>query len=170
MDFSVPINVFVDAARDFCAWCETPRVHNPARLAFETSRHLARLYAAAIELPEVDLDDYPEPEPVSIEAKRSMFVSFAALPFNYYREVFYSNSEHADEPVVGDLADDLTDIYCDLHVGLAIFDSGNESAAVWYWRFSFGAHWGRHAVCALRAIHCHESLGNAEGKGMEHDP
>lgn len=161
-NFSVPINVFVGAVRDFCAWCESPRDQSSERLAFDTSRHLARLYAAALDLPEVDIDDFPDPEPVSAEAKRSMFVSFAGLPFNYYREVFFSNVEQVDEPVVGDLADDLTDIYCDLRDGLALFDSGNEPAAVWYWRFSFGIHWGRHAVCALRAIHCYQSHDSVE--------
>lgn len=48
--------------------------------------------------------------------------------------------------------DGAVDIYGDLAEGLAIFDAGRSDEALWSWRFSFGAHWGRHAVEALTAI------------------
>jgi Domain of unknown function (DUF5063) len=156
VDYAAAINAFIGVARDYCAWCEGARASEPRLLHLEATRHVARLYAAALELPDVELEDYPAPPNVPQEVRHAMFKSFSALPFNYYRDVFDPSIEGTEEPVTGDLADDLTDIYYDLHDGFALLRSGNEPAAVWNWRFSFGIHWGRHATSALRALNCYE--------------
>ena len=52
------------------------------------------------------------------------------------------------------LSDDLADICLDLEDGLALQRSGvPRNDFLWQWRFDFRAHWGRHAVSALPAIH-----------------
>lgn len=52
------------------------------------------------------------------------------------------------------LSDDLADICLDLEDGLALQRSGvPRNDFLWQWRFDFRAHWGRHAVSAMTAIH-----------------
>jgi hypothetical protein len=52
------------------------------------------------------------------------------------------------------LSDDLADICLDLENGLVLQRSGApRNDFLWQWRFDFRAHWGRHAVSALTAIH-----------------
>lgn len=76
------------------------------------------------------------------------------MPFQYYSEFFRPIAEPPEEPVTGDLADDLMDIYIDLKNGLRYYDVGRISDAVFEWAFSFGVHWDRHATGALRVLHC----------------
>jgi hypothetical protein len=122
----------------------------------EATRLLARVYAASLELPDVRLDYYPSPPEIPVDDKRAIFRSFAPLPFQYYQQFYDPSVDSTDEPVVGDLADDLTDVYVDLKGGLALLDRSSEPEAVWHWRYLFGIHWGRHATSALRVLHCYE--------------
>lgn len=155
MNQDAAIRAFASDARDYCAWCEGARASDPGQLLSEAVRHLARLYAAALDLPEVEFSDHPDPPSMEHEAWSAMFKSFGVLPFSWYREVFDPSIDGAEEPVIGDLADDLADIYKDLVEGIWLLDRGHAKAATWSWKTSFGAHWGLHAVSALRALHCH---------------
>jgi hypothetical protein len=76
-----------------------------------------------------------------------------ALPFQYYWELFHSVTKEPEEPVCGDLVDDLLDIYKDVKEGLLAFESGERVLAAWHWRNTFGFHWGRHATSAIKALH-----------------
>jgi len=69
----------------------------------------------------------------------------------YYWEVFDPYVE--EPPVKGSLSDDLLDVYRDVRRGLLLWDHNAPQAAIWEWRFSFGVHWGNHAIDALRALH-----------------
>lgn len=159
MDKDEAIRAFATLASDYRTWCEAPRASDPMQLLREATRHVARLYAAALELPDVEFVDHPDPPDLPKTDWDAMFKSFGALPFNYYREVHDPSIEDVDEPVVGDVADDLTDMYSDLIKGLWLFDRGHTRAAVWNWKFTFDVHWGHHAVSALRALHCHGESG-----------
>ncbi len=57
--------------------------------------------------------------------------------------------------MVGDVADDISDIYIDVRRGLDLFDRGLESDALWVWVFNFHIHWGKHATSAIRALHAY---------------
>ncbi len=62
----------------------------------------------------------------------------------------------SDAVAVGDLADDLADIYRDITPGLRYWETAATAELgniVWEWRFSFTTHWGRHAVAALGILH-----------------
>ncbi len=69
----------------------------------------------------------------------------------------YSTTLDARDPSsqasCGDLDDDLRDIAMDVACGLTIHDQGDAMTATWYWRLMFEAHWGAHAVEALRVLH-----------------
>ena len=52
----------------------------------------------------------------------------------------------------GSLADDLTDIYCELKHGLSLLDD-EPTAALDGWRRGFRVHWGQHLVDAERHLY-----------------
>ena len=57
---------------------------------------------------------------------------------------------------MGDLGDDLLDIYKDVKESLLVYNSPHEHAperALWLLDFGFNHHWGQHCVDALQAIH-----------------
>tara|TARA_R110002072_G_scaffold174303_3_gene329353 strand:- start:35623 stop:36108 length:486 start_codon:yes stop_codon:yes gene_type:complete len=150
-----PVAEFADAASRFIGWCDgMPGNRVPeARAALG---HVAELYHLALPLRE--LEDAPEADGdrISLEQWQAVFQRFASLPFNYYTSVF--DPRIADgidsEAGVGDLADDLADIYRDLHGGLRAFRAGAVDTAEYEWAWSFRMHWGRHAASALHALHC----------------
>ena len=54
------------------------------------------------------------------------------------------------------LWDDLADIFCELHYGLALWGLGTpdgQAEAAWQWRWSFESHWGSHLFRAMSTIH-----------------
>lgn len=52
----------------------------------------------------------------------------------------------------GSLADDLTDIYCELKYGLGLFE-GHPTVALDGWRSGFKVHWGQHLLDAERHLY-----------------
>ncbi len=61
---------------------------------------------------------------------------------------------HDKEAITQCLADDLADIYCELHdYLLALADDARLEDAVWELRLGFESHWGRHLTNALNVIH-----------------
>lgn len=155
---------FCDEARCFVAWADgTTALALSAPLAL---RRVVALYAAALELPQ------PWSERVSPESSaeppwmgarlNAVRTRAAAIPLQHYGEIF---SPHVvtDEPVVGDLADDLMDIYRDVAMGLYLHDAGFIDDAIWQWGFNFQIHWGKHASSAIRALHCYLAQEDPSG-------
>jgi Domain of unknown function (DUF5063) len=149
---STPVTEFAEIARGYCAWCEGQSLGSDPE--FHAARWLARLYAAALALPQVacktedgDLD-LPEPELARAKSNLAPFVGW------YYRECFDPDPLLNEAPCMGDLGDDLLDIYKDIKGGLVLFNTGNANDALWDWAFLHKIHWGRHAVGGLFALHC----------------
>lgn len=143
---------FANLARGYCAWCEG--VDLGSEQEFQAAFWLASLYAAALGLPAVSSDNNDDlpvlPHAEFDRAKTNL------SPFNgwYYRECFDPDPT-LDEPTgMGDVGDDLLDIYKDLKAGLVVFDGGDSNDASWHWSFLHRIHWGRHAVGAMFALHC----------------
>jgi hypothetical protein len=91
---------------------------------------------------------------ISDEVWKQMHSRFASLPFQYY--VSWHNPLDLDdhEREMGDIADDLADVWRDLKPGLELYESNDLAAAAAEWQFGFEFHWGRHATAALYALHC----------------
>ena len=160
---TAPVETFAYAATQFCAWAEGP----PGEEAAEVSAarlHLARLYLGALALREPgrgdEWEDW-EPSERTEPSWRDVFQRFGALPFNYYSCVD-PHVVPTDETVIGDLADDLADIWRDLRIGLWAYRGGDLKAAEAQWRSSFTIHWGRHAADALLALHRWEPKASAQ--------
>lgn len=149
------VAAFLDAATKYCDWAE-----GPAAEADDEAATAVRLLSAILHhmqtLPGAESEGLSEheilqkgPETVRI------YKRFAALPFQYYSEVWDPLEVPGAEPVTGDIADDLMDIYIDLKQGLIYAGQQRIGEAVFYWGFTYGVHWGRHATSALRVLHCH---------------
>jgi len=149
-------DVFAETARAFCNWCEGPkREITDCKAAY----WMARLYSEALTLPSVGpendlgLPDLPDYE---LEMAKRNFGPFVG---RYYQEVLDPAPDaltpgDGDPIGLGDLGDDLLDTYRDIRSGLLLHDAGREVDALWHWSFLHRAHWGRHAVGALYALHC----------------
>ncbi|MBW8844083.1 MAG: DUF5063 domain-containing protein [Burkholderiales bacterium] len=141
---------FADLARGFCSWCEASEFNGSER---SVASWLARLYAAALELPDVDpenSDCLPELPGAAAAAAAANLACFNGC---YYRMIFDPDPVADDEAVIGDLGDDLLDVYKDLKAGLVLEDRGMRTDALWHWAFQHRIHWGRHAAAALFALH-----------------
>ena len=151
----VEVNEFAARARAFVQWCESPHAGKSAgQMQFEALQQLAETYAAALRLPKVDF--MPSPEPPSRDGAKTKKLAhhLQPLPFQYYREMFTPTDLNENgQGVDGDLLDDFLDIHGDLSQGLWLYERGHCEAAVFLWRFAFAAHWGRHAVSAMHALH-----------------
>ena len=156
---------FSHQARRFIEWADgtasADRLTAPLAL-----RRVLALYAAALELPQ------PWSEGVSTgmvaesalaERLRAVRNRAAALPLQHYSEIFSPLVQHPEEPVVGDLADDLADMYRDVATGLSLFEAGSVDDAIWQWGFNFQTHWGEHASSAIRALHHYLSQEDPSG-------
>ncbi|MEU5210322.1 DUF5063 domain-containing protein [Streptomyces sp. NPDC020742] len=92
-------------------------------------------------------DTGPEPDADGLRER------FAALldPVDVYSEVFDPYVPRS-EPVACRISDDLADIITDLRHGLAHYQAGRVSEALWWWQFSYLSNWGPTASAALRAL------------------
>jgi hypothetical protein len=97
----------------------------------------------------VDSPDYARRDHEGWKADHQRFKDF---PFQYYREMFSPCDLDDEDPVTGDIHDDLADIYGDLWHGLQALDRGDGVYAVKYWRESYFQHWGHHAASAVYVI------------------
>ena len=142
-------SLFAKLARGYCTWFESGDYgENPFEQA---ASWLARLYAAALELPNVEPVDAADIEHHFDVKKVSPNVSI--FWNRSYRFLFDPRIASEDEPIQGNLGDDLSDIHDDLMRGLLLFDAGQIENAVFEWRFSHRTHWGQHATGALFGIH-----------------
>ena len=109
---------------------------------------LMKLYASALELPHIepeikDISDSLERKPQNIKFHKDFSTN--------YNMIF--NPIHDEDPVCGDLLDDLRDIVSDLQSGIDEYEAGNIGNAVFEWSFRLSAHWGQHAVDAIKVLH-----------------
>lgn len=148
------IEAFAQSVRMYCQWAEEAP-SNPADEIKLALKFLSDLYGKAIQLPQIKVAGGIEPNKVSEDNRQQVYKRFGSLPFNHYSQIFNPLVCPPEEPVIGDLADDLSDIYGDLRMGLSLYDGGHQQAAAWEWQLHFRIHWGRHLVAALYAMHCY---------------
>ena len=148
-----PTEHFVSIVREYCTWAEDSKLTGEEDLKKAISL-LALLYFSALALQNDGCGEDINATVVTNEQWQFVYKRFSSLPFNYYSS-FFSPAKIEDAPGVGDVADDLADIYRDIKDGLWLYEKGYNIEAVWEWKQSFSTHWGRHAVGALQAFHCY---------------
>lgn len=160
---------FSREAQRFAEWADGSAIGDrlTAPLAL---RRVALLYTTALELPQPwseGVSARPEDVPVFLEARLNQVrLRAAAIPLQHYSEIF-SPLVPPDQPMVGDLADDLVAIYRDIALGLHLHDEGRIDDALWQWGFGFQMRWGQHASSAIRALHCY--LAQEDPSGLSSD-
>lgn len=146
---SVPPEVvrFVSAARRYCDFIQEAGLASLSERVSAARFLLLDLYVAAVALPQSEAPDGIDAAP--LPTAPSSWTAFEQ--FEHYWEIF--NPYAGDEPVAGSLTEDLLDVYLDVCRGLSLWDTAQDAAAIWEWRFSFDSHWGTHAIDALWALH-----------------
>jgi hypothetical protein len=112
---------------------------------------LPRLHAAvaALDLPEPEYGHYASAD---LDARFELYSQLRNLlgeRDSYWMEFDVAEDEQS---MSGSLADDLTDIYCELKNGLKLVD-GEPERAVEGWHKGFCLHWGQHLVDAERHLY-----------------
>ena len=143
------VEQFAVAARNFCEWATSSVVQGEHDVGL-AARYLSALFAAGCALgwEEGEPADFRRPE----QGTEAVRLKASALPFRYYSEVFNNLVVPPEEPVVGDIVDDLIDVYSDIAPGLELFDKGDLAAAETHWQFWLPHHWGDDTTSALRAL------------------
>jgi hypothetical protein len=121
-------------------------------------RRIVALYQAALKLPAPRAEGTHSDalEYVGDTERERVRAACAGLPLQYYSEQFDPLPvPPTEEPTIGDIADDIADIFHDVRNGLWHFDAGRVADAVWEWAFGFQSHWGRHASSAIRTLHAY---------------
>ncbi len=115
---------------------------------------LGCLLGSASRLQECAIQDWPDPP----EREHSEYLQLyqalnARLPFGHYWTCLDPiDLARGPDTGVGDLADDIADIYFDLREGLHLFEAGFPEGAFFTWRQSFWSHWGKHTADAVGAL------------------
>ncbi len=84
-----------------------------------------------------------------------------------YVEVFDPYED--DDPEQRLLSDDLSDAAVDLLMGLAHYDAGRSSEALWWWQYTCLNSWGTSVSAALRALQSITAHARLDA-GREHLP
>ena len=152
---SLAIQAFTKLAQGFCAWCESDSLGQDKER--RAAVWLSKLHAAAMELPEIEGDDGNEMPVVPALQLQSATRNLSQFNGWYYRTVFDPSPSLDEEPVMGDVGDDLLDTYKDIKTGCLLANEGRIEEATWRWSFMHRIHWGKHAVGALAALHAFAS-------------
>ncbi len=147
---------FALVASDYCALIEAHPKMSRKKFLEGVLLTLTRLYAAGVHLPTFDSSAKYQERRLTHKQWQALFKSLGRKLGNlqFYWEFF--NPRFKDDPVAGNLADDLADIYRDIKPGLLVFEQGStqvKKAVIWHWRFSLISHWGHHATGAIYVLH-----------------
>ncbi len=168
---------FKRAADRYCQHLETS-VSDPDRWVEDILASLAMLYASGLALPEFEVNETDADVPSEFDVgdaewRRVCELVHKALGPQVGYWCYFDPSEppdSKDEPVFGQLGDDLADIYRDLKPGLRAWDTGIDEylpSIVFDWKFPLlGSHWGVHAVNAMRALHPIAFLRGVQNRGQ----
>lgn len=157
---------FAESAEDFCGRVESLAAPPQAERIAYLRKSLATLVAEALGLPEIEPSDQQFGLSIPHDEWQTRFAAINAALGSQgaYWTTLSAVADAEPEAVNLPLADDLADIWRDLTPGLRALGAGawpdpdaDERAIYWEWQFSFHAHWGAHAVEALRAL---QALGS----------
>ncbi len=115
-------------------------------------RLMPRLHAAVTALNAWDNSEIPQ-SPVDLDERFELYSHLRRLLGA--RDSYWLEFDAAPEELhmSGSLADDLTDIYFDLRLGLELVDGVMPQRAAQAWQSSYRTHWGQHLVDAERHLY-----------------
>ncbi|UHD14655.1 DUF5063 domain-containing protein [Thiocapsa bogorovii] len=146
-------------ARRYCDLIEASADSRRRRWLGDVARLLPRLQAA-ISSVSTPVPGVVPTTVLDLDARFELFWQLRRLLAD--RDGYWLEFDRASEGVdgmTGSLADDLTDIYCELKSGLGLY-ARHPERALRGWAYGFDRHWGRHLVDAER----HLALLAAQGR------
>jgi hypothetical protein len=145
-------NELLAVARRYCTLIESLDGGQRAALA-QLNEVLPRLHAAMTAVgPPHDEDANDQAE--DLDQRFELFSRLRSLlgDLDAYWMEFDVTPDRQE--MSGSLADDLTDIYCELKLGLQGLErNDDERSTVGRWRAGFCKHWGQHVVDAERHLY-----------------
>jgi hypothetical protein len=155
------IEEMAEIARAYCGLIEKVEVADSSWLR-EMSVLLPRLHACVEALGTGDCGDEYTLMP-DLDARFELFVLLRDLLGN--RDGYWMEFDVArdSQSMSGSLADDLTDIYCELKHGLRLLEEEPDQALE-DWRNGYHMHWGRHLVDAERHLYELRSQNRLQGE------
>ncbi|HIU55993.1 MAG TPA: DUF5063 domain-containing protein [Candidatus Gallibacteroides avistercoris] len=151
---------FVTVAVEFCSFIEQALSSEKKKFTDTAVKILPFLYLKGCLLPECE-----EPEEVYISEKfvteeiyeliRNRIASLLGSQDSYL-EVFVSDMQYSDTPIVAYISEDLTDIYQDIKDFVSIYRIGIEEQmyeALYNCRTNFKNYWGQKITNVLRPLH-----------------
>ena len=145
-------DTLLTVAREYCAVIESISEGNPEWLV-QISQLLPQLHASiAIHVGNKGHNgEHLEP---NLDRRFELFSKLRNLLGEKDAYWMEFDIAHGDHHQSGSLADDLTDIYCELKHGLAELDAQeNPEQILGHWRSGYHYHWGRHLVDAERHLY-----------------
>ncbi len=158
---SIPeVVVFQTTASVFCDLLDLDSPQ-PESWIREVLMALSDLYGAANKLSMLEPVEFSEDIPEEFRIDHDQWKAIydrVSRALSWYL-TYFDLTESLDpeqKPFIGDLADDLADVYRDLKPGLHAIANQDDTvmgAVLFEWQFSFQSHWGNHAVNALKLLH-----------------
>ncbi len=146
-------NSMLTMAREYCVLIESIDEMGDEFLPHLT-KLLPKLHAAVSAL-EPLIDDEGEPMQADLDARFELFSRLHEMLGE--RDAYWMEFDAGNDgqQMSGSLADDLTDIYCELKYGLSVADMSpaDPLSALRGWRSGFRVHWGKHLVDAERHLY-----------------
>ncbi len=139
-----------EVARAYCELIEGAQEYDTGWLR-ELELLLPRLHAAVAALGSPDLSRTP-PLPADLDARFELFMQLRRLlgrRDSYWMEFDVTQD---GQSMSGSLADDLTDIYCELKQGLKLLEK-TPGKVFDDWSCGYRVHWGQHLVDAERHLY-----------------
>lgn len=145
-------NDLLEIARQYCALIESLDEAHRMPLT-QLNELLPRLHAAIAAVDSVQEDSRDDPG-IDLDQRFELFSRLHRLLGDldaYWME--YDVTPYRQE-MSGSLADDLTDIYCELRDGLDLVEDQDDARrTLGRWRDGFCKHWGQHVVDAERHLY-----------------
>ena len=138
-----------ELATDYCNLIERADITNSKWLE-DMANLLPQLHAAVSALGRAEvLDHSMSPD---LDARFELFAELREVLGSKDSYWMQYDMAHDSQNMSGSLADDLTDIYCELKHGLKLMDL-EPARALDDWRNGFHVHWGQHLVDAERHLY-----------------
>ena len=144
------IDEVLTIARRYCELIDASGSDRPGWLR-EVANLLPRLHAAMTSV-HYKVPDGSHDHPVNLDARFELYSHLRKLLADrdgYFLE--FDRCQDGAEDMTGSLADDLTDIYCELKHGLRAFES-NPGPALETWVLGYEWHWSQHLADASRHL------------------
>jgi hypothetical protein len=147
---------YLSLARKYCNSCETPLKGDQRQFLSHIQGLLLELYLHGRLLPDINssAQDFENLFERNDKLVHGMIAD--KVPFSNYWQALEPFSIDGSKLGMGDLLDDLGDIYIDFKRAILLYDSNLDEAkqeAYWKLKFDFDFHLADHTMDALKAIH-----------------